>query len=527
MSAPTVQPSLNAQTNPVVEAIGVSKHFGSTQALLNVDIALQPGRCLGLVGRNGAGKSSLVSILSGLVAADAGEVRFDGEPAPPLADISSWRNRISTVFQHSMVVPQLTVAENVFLHGQPRHHGVVDWRAMRAQTRRVLREWDFDVDPNAECVTLTVEQRQIVEIAGALARGTRILLLDEPTAALEREGVRRLFERVRALAAGGVAVLYISHHLEEVFEICDDVVVLRDGEVVLTSPTPTLTRDQLVSAMVGKVAVAALTPARAASPASTRPRQTHSEERLVVRDIVARSGRGSLHGTSLVVRAGERVGLTGLLGAGVATLGRVIVGAHGYQSGTIHFDGRPLPPGRPDASLAAGIGYIPEDRRLEGFVGLLGISENMTMSIATRLAGRLGILTPSRRTQAARPLAEQLSLVSRGLEQPVDELSGGNQQKVTVARALASEPKLIVAITPTRGVDVAAKELLLGALADGTRALGASLLLASDEFDDLQICDRVIVLVRGQVFTEFTEPPYDNEELIAATEGLVAVERNW
>jgi simple sugar transport system ATP-binding protein len=525
MTAPTAHPSLSAETHPVVEALGVSKSFGSTQALRNVEIALQSGRCLGLVGRNGAGKSTLVSILSGLLAADAGEVRFDGEPAPPLAEIGSWRERISTVFQHSTVVPQLTVAENIFLHRQPRHRGVVDWRAMRAQTRQVLRDWDFNVDPDAECATLTVEQRQIVEIAGALARGTRILLLDEPTAALEREGVRRLFERVHTLVAGGVAVLYISHHLEEVFEICHDVVVFRDGEVVLTAPTPSLTRDQLVSAMVGDVA-AAVSAARPATPASLSPEQTRSEERLVVTDIVAESGRGSLLGASLVVHAGERVGLTGLLGAGVATLGRVIVGAHGYQSGTIQFDGRPLPPGRPDAALAAGIGYIPEDRRLEGFVGGLSISENMTMSIARRLAGPLGILTPAKRMLAARPLAEELSLVSRGLEQPVDELSGGNQQKVTVARALASKPKLIVAITPTRGIDVAAKELLLAALAEITRATGASLLLASDEFDDLQICDRVIVLVRGQVFTEFTEPPYDDEELIAATEGLVTVGRN-
>jgi simple sugar transport system ATP-binding protein len=509
---------------PVIEAIGVGKHFGSTQALLNVDTALRSGRCLGLLGRNGAGKSTLVSILCGLLAADSGEVRFDGEPAPPVADIGAWRSRIATVFQHSMVVPQLTVAENIFLGDRPSHRGIVDWRAMRATTRRVLREWDFNVDPDVECVTLTVEQRQIVEIAGALARGTRILLLDEPTAALERDGARRLFERVRALVAGGVAVLYISHHLEEVFEICHDVVVLRDGQVVLTAPTPTLTQDQLVSAMVGDVAL----PMRAtpASPASRPPRQQLSEERLVVSDIVAKSTRGSLRGASLVVRAGERVGLTGLLGAGVATLGRVIVGAHGYQAGTIRFDARPLPPGRPDAALAAGIGYIPEDRWLEGFVGLLGISENMTMSIARRLAGRLGILTPSARMLAARPLAEQLSVVSRGLGQPVAELSGGNQQKVTVARALASKPKLIVAITPTRGVDVASKDLLLAALADITSATGASLLLASDEFGDLQICDRVIVLVRGRVFTEFTQPPYDDEELIAATEGLVPAGRN-
>jgi simple sugar transport system ATP-binding protein len=511
---------------PVVEAVGVSKRFASTQALLNVDTTLHAGRCLGLVGRNGAGKSTLVTILCGLAAPDTGEVRFDGEPAPPLADIGAWRQRISTVFQHSMVVPQLTVAENIFLGERPQTHGRVDWRSMRARTRRVLREWDFDVDPDVECGMLTVEQRQIVEIAGALVRGTRILLLDEPTAALERDGVRRLFDRVRALVSSGVAVLYISHHLEEVFEICQDVVVLRDGQVVLTAPTTTLNQDELVGAMVGDVGPAP-SAADAAAPATRRRREARSEieERLVVSDIVAHSTRGSLHGASLVVRAGERVGITGLLGAGVATLGRVIVGGHDYQSGSVVFEGEALQPGRPDEALAAGIGYIPEDRWLEGFVGILGIAENMTMSIAGRLASRIGVLSPARRTAAALPLAKELSLVSRGLGQPVEELSGGNQQKVAVARALASEPRLIVAITPTRGVDVASKKLLLAALADITRATGASLLLASDEFDDLQICDRVIVLVRGQVFTEFTEPPYDDEELIAATEGLVAVGR--
>ena len=249
--------------HPVVEAIGISKRFASTQALLGVDTALRAGRCLGLVGRNGAGKSTLVSILSGLRSPDSGEVRFDGEPAPPIADIGTWRQRISTVFQHSMTIAQLTVAENIFLGEQPGSHGFVNWRDMRSQARRVLREWDFNVDPGMECGLLTVEQRQIVEIAGALVRGTRILLLDEPTAALERDGVRRLFDRVRALVASGVAVLYISHHLEEVFEICQDVVVLRDGEVVLTAPTPTLTQEQLVGAMVGDIEAPAI---------ATRPR---------------------------------------------------------------------------------------------------------------------------------------------------------------------------------------------------------------------------------------------------------------
>jgi simple sugar transport system ATP-binding protein len=510
---------MSAEVQPAVEAIGVSKQFGSTRALRGVDIAIQPGRCLGLVGRNGAGKSTLVSILSGLLAPDSGEVRFDGGLAPALTNTGAWRSRISTVFQHSMVVPHLTVAENIFLGRQPHHRGVVDWRAMRSETRRVLREWDFDIDPDEPCSALTVEQRQIVEITRALARGTRTLLLDEPTAALERDGVRRLFDRVRALVEGGVAVLYISHHLEEVFEICQDVAVIRDGELVLTASTTTLSHDQLVTAMVG-VAAAPAPRGHAAATGSLQQHKHGSPERLTVENVFATSTRGSLAGASFTVAAGERVGLTGLLGAGVATLGRVIAGAHTYQSGRILLDGKALMPGRQDAALAAGIGYIPEDRRAEGFIGVLGISENVTMSIAPRLSSALGILSPRRRMRATRPLADQLSIISRDLGQPVEELSGGNQQKVTVARALASEPVLIVAITPTRGVDVASKELLLEALAEVTRSTGASLLLATDEFGDLGICDRVVVLVRGQVFAEFSEPPFDSEQLIAATEGL-------
>ncbi len=531
-------------TQPVVEAAGISKRFGSTQALRDVDLALAPGRCLGLVGRNGAGKSTLVSVLSGIYAADSGRVSFSGEPAPALADVGGWRRRIATVHQHSMVVPALTVAENVFLGRQPGQGGLVDWRQMQDQARALMREWGFPIDVRLPCARLTVEQRQIVEIARAIASGTRCLLLDEPTAALERDATARLFDRVRQLTASGVAVLYISHHLEEVFEICQDVAVIRDGEMVLTAATAAVTKEQLVAAMVGPAAVAGpsaagppaagvsaaslatassrLTSSLATSAQGTSSSVSGTTARLTVDHVSAVSLRGSLRDISLEIAPGERVGVTGLLSGGVATLARVVAGAQAYESGRVLVNGRPLTPGRPDLALLAGVGYIPEDRQAEGFVPLLGVAENATMTIVDRLAGRIGWLRPQARARAAGPLTRRLSVVSAGLAQPVGELSGGNQQKVTVARALVRQPRLIVALTPTRGVDVAAKTLLLDELAEVTSESGASLLLATDELSDLVICDRVIVLVRGERFAEFTEPPFDREALIAATEGLTA-----
>ena len=544
---------------PAAEAAGIYKQFGSTQALRGVDLTLWPGHCLGLVGRNGAGKSTLVSILSGIYPADSGAVRFDGQPAPAPGDTGAWRHRIAAVFQHSMVVPELTVAENVFLGRQPLRAGRVDWRGMRAQAAQVMAEWGFAIDVRLPCADLTVEQRQIVEIARALAGGTRCLLLDEPTAALERGAIERLFARVRQLAASGVAVLYISHHLEEVFEICQDVAVLRDGELVLTSPVPQLTKDDLVSAMTGagpriepyagtrndtgtgdgtgKSALIGAGPGTRADAGARYGTGTRTETGngktasqkaaaepapcLVVDNVSAELPSGRVSSVSLDVRPGERVGVTGLLSGGVSSLARIAAGAAPYTAGRVLVDGQRLVPGRRDLAVRLGVGYIPEDRQRDGFVAPLGVAENVTMTITDWLASMLGFIRPRARAAAAAPFARGLSIISAGLGQPVAELSGGNQQKVTVGRALAREPRLIVAITPTRGVDVASKALLLAELAAVTERTGAGLLLATDELDDLVICDRVIVLLRGERFTEFAEPPFDREALIAASEGIL------
>ena len=516
---------------PLVEMTGVEKRFGTTRALRGVDLSLSAGECLGLVGRNGAGKSTLVSILSGLAEPDAGQVRFAGEPAPRVGDIARWREWIATVFQHSMIAGDLSVAENVFLGDMAR---VLSWRELRARTREIMSDWGFDIPAEARCRELSVEQLQIVEIARALARGAKCVLLDEPTAALEREAVRRLFERVRQLTAGGVAVLYISHHLEEVFEICQRVEVLRDGERVLTAPLAELTRDDLIAAMVGSAHVRAAASSGLAGPADQpRPAEqtgapdplrqpAHPDDAavLTVENLTSDSAKGRLAGVSLQVRKGEIVGVTGLLSAGVATIGRTIAGAESRRGGEVRLRGVLVPSGRRDIAQHAGIGYIPEDRRTEGFVPHLGVAENTTMTIMDKLADRLGLMRPGRRASAAAPITSRLSLVSSGPSQPVEELSGGNQQKITVARTLAHEPTLIVAITPTRGVDVASKALLLDSLADVAKSGGAGVLLCSDELSDLVICDRVVVLVRGQVFAEFTDPPFERDELIVATEGL-------
>ncbi|HEV3170511.1 MAG TPA: sugar ABC transporter ATP-binding protein [Actinocrinis sp.] len=520
------------EVGAAVEAIGIHKSFGPTRALRGVGLALEPGRCLGLVGRNGAGKSTMVSVLSGLVQPDAGEVRFAGRPAPPAGAVHAWRERIATVHQHSMVVPDLTVAENIFLGRLPQRRGPlgwrsVSWRTVNADARRTLDDWGLEIDPGAPCRGLTVEQRQLVEIARAVASGTRCLLLDEPTAALEHDAVARLFSRVKQLVASGVAVLYISHHLEEVFDICDDVAVLRDGALVLSAPTRELTRDQLIGAMVGPVPTREIDATVSRLDLSGAGDVRDAERLLEVRELTATSPRGAVRGVSLHVAAGEQVGVVGLVSSGVITLGRVVAGADRADGGTVLLAGRPLPNGRRDSALRAGVGYIPEDRRAEGFVGPLSIAENTTMTVTDRIArqGR-GVLTPRALERAAAPLTTALGVAAASLRQPVDELSGGNQQKVTVARALARDPKLVVAITPTRGVDVASKELLLGALRAAAER-GAGVLLATDDLDDIEHCDRVVVLVRGAVAAEYRRaqapaPPFDRETLIAAIEGLGA-----
>lgn len=504
-----------------VEAVGLDMSFGSTKALSDASLHVRAGECLGLVGRNGAGKSTIVSILTGLRTPDRGEVFFQGRPAPTAGHPAAWREHVSCVYQHSMLVPTLTVAENVFLNRPRTRAGrFLDWRRMRDEAHQLMTDWGFDVDVSAKASEISVEQRQVVEIARALSARSPCLILDEPTAALERGAVERLFGRIRPLLATGVGIVYISHHLEEVYELCDRVTVLRDGQHVVTSQTRELGQDDLVAAMVGEVHAPAVSgaPGAGVGHPSAEPVVPTGEVVLEVDRLSAETGRGRVEEMSLSVGAGECVGLMGLRGSGSTVLADAIAGLVYPTAGAIRVDGELLRPGRPDVALARGVGYVPEDRHDRGFVPLLGVGENITMSVTDRLS-RAGVLSPARRQAAARVLSERLDVVSSGPAQPVGELSGGNQQKTVVGRALARDPKVIVAVGPTQGVDVASKESLMGSL-DSARRGGAAVLLVSDDLDDLEHATRIIVMVRGHFFTEFKAAPWDRQQLIAASEGL-------
>jgi simple sugar transport system ATP-binding protein len=470
----------------------VSKRYGSTVALDDAGLAVAAGSTHALVGRNGAGKSTLVSLLTGLQAADAGEVRFAGAPAPPLSDRGAWRERVACVYQRSTIIPSLTVAENLFLNRQGRF---ISWRALRERAWDTLEAWSVDVDPQTLASDLTVEQRQLVEIARALSFGARFVILDEPTAQLDGAAIARLFDRIRALQAQGVTFLFISHHLQEVYEICDVVTVFRDARHILTAPVAGLNKDELVDAMTGEAT-------KLGAPPTARD----------TGDIVLRYADETI---SFSVRAGEIVGLAGSAGSGKLAVAESIAGLQ--RRGTVEVCGRTPKPGSVPAALAAGVGLVPQDRHREGVVPLLSVAENITMTVPDRL-GPAGLMDPRRRERAARALVDELNVKTSGLDAPVNDLSGGNQQKVVFGRALASDPRVLVLIAPTAGVDVRSKETLLEAV-DRAAARGTGVLVVSDELDDLRGCDRVLVLFGGAIVREFDSGFSDND-LVSAMEGI-------
>ncbi|MEV7320148.1 sugar ABC transporter ATP-binding protein [Streptomyces sp. NPDC093970] len=492
-------------STPLVEARDIVKRYGPTVALADGRLTVLPGESHALVGRNGAGKSTLVTVLTGLQAPDEGTVRFDGEPAPPLTDRDAWRSKVACVYQKPTVVPELTVAENLFINRQPLHRGLIGWRRLRREAAELLDTWDVRVDPEARTADLKVEDRQMVEIARALSFGARFIVLDEPTAQLDNREIERLFSRMRALQDSGVTFLFISHHLQEVYEVCQTVTVLRDARWITTAPVAELPRRALVEAMAGE----------------SIAEQDHGRDAVADGAPVVLDARGltspSYRDIDLTVRRGEVVGIAGSSGSGKIELAESFAGLYTPTGGSARLDGESLPFGDVRAALQAGVGCVPRDRHGQGLVFGMSIGDNATMSVLDRL-GRFGFVARDRRRRFAEELIERLDIHAEGPEQPVSDLSGGNAQKVVMARALASDPRLLVLINPTAGVDVKSKQSLLARM-DNAREDGTAVLVVSDELDDLRRCDRVLVLFHGRVVAEHPAGWRDHE-LIASIEGV-------
>ncbi|MER6245793.1 sugar ABC transporter ATP-binding protein [Streptomyces griseorubiginosus] len=492
---------------PVVEAAGIVKRFGPTVALNGARITIRPGETHALVGRNGAGKSTLVSVLTGLHAPDEGTVTFGGEPAPRLSERDAWRQRVACVYQKSTIIPTLTVAENLFLNRH--HHGrgrLISWPGVRRRAQELLTTWSVDVDPQAPAGDLSVEQRQFVEIARALSFGARFIILDEPTAQLDAAAINRLFDRIRDLQRQGVTFLFISHHLQEVYEICDMVTVFRDARHIVTAPVAELPRTELVAAMTGDAAAD-----RLEERASTL--DTKATAALAVTGLNSEA----YEDVTFRIGAGEIVGLAGAAGSGRTEVAETVVGLRAADGGGVEIAGRRPRPGSVPAALAAGAGFVPQDRHHQGFVPDMSIADNATLSVPKRL-GKNGFLNRGRRDRLAEGMIEHLAIKTPGPDLPVSALSGGNQQKVVMARALADDPRLLVLINPTAGVDVRSKEFLLGKVEE-TAQTGTGVLIASDELDDLRMCDRVLVMFQGRVTTEIARGWHDHD-LVAAMEGV-------
>lgn len=485
----------------------IRKVFPGVVALDNVDFDVRGGEVHALLGENGAGKSTLIKIIAGVYRRDGGEMNVAGDPVDFRSPADALERRIKVVYQELDLVDELSVAENVFLGGYPRTpRGFVDFGALKERTRALLAELGQDIDPDLPVGELRVAEQQLVEIARALSRQARLIVMDEPTSALSPGEVDTLFAVIEQLKARGVAIIYVSHKLDEIYRIADRVTVFRDGKRVVTEDVANTTPRQLVTWMVGRD----LQDLFPKSP-------SHIGRPLLEVDRVSGSG---LQDVTFTVRAGEIVGVFGLMGAGINTLGRVIFGAGPRDSGLVSLDGSTIRPNTPRDAIANGMGLLTESRKEDGLILPLSVRNNMTLAALARFAD-LTWIKGRAETRAAAEYVTILGIKTPSLRQPVRYLSGGNQQKVLMARWLLRQDslKVLVLAEPTRGIDVGSKSEIYR-LIDGMAGRGMGILFMSTEIPEiLGIADRVLVMHEGRITAEFPRAEATQERLVAAAAG--------
>ncbi|HYJ67460.1 MAG TPA: sugar ABC transporter ATP-binding protein [Nocardioidaceae bacterium] len=496
----------DSNTTPILALHDVHKAFGAIRALRGVDLELFAGEAHGLVGENGAGKSTLVKSLAGADRPDEGVVLLDGEPVELAGPAAARDAGIAVIYQEPTLFPDLSVAENIFMGRQPlKRLRRIDTREMHRRCAALFARLGVSLDPQRPARGLSIADQQLVEIAKALSFDARVLIMDEPTAALSGAEVDRLFTVVRGLCESGAAVLFVSHRLDEVFALCQRITVLRDGAWVSTDATSDVSPDDLIRRMVGRE-VSTLYPKQPTQPGDP------------VLDVRGLSRTGVFDDVSFSVRRGEIVALAGLVGAGRSEVVRAVFGVDRYDAGSVLVDGKRLPPGRPAAAMRAGLALVPEDRRQQGLVMELSVERNTNLTRRWDLS-RLGLLNRRRERSSAQEWTSRLRVKSAGVTAAVSTLSGGNQQKVVLAKWLATRPQVLIVDEPTRGIDVGTKaevHRLLSELAGE----GVAVLMVSSELPEvLGMADRVLVMHEGRLTRELDADATDDEAVMYAATG--------
>jgi len=493
---------------PLVELQGITKRFGPVEVLTEVDLRLHAGRVHSLAGENGAGKSTLVKILGGIHQPDGGRILIEGTEVAIRGAADAQRHGIAVIHQHPTVFPDLSVAENVFIGRQPVRRGRIGWAAMRSEAHELLSRLGMEIDVRLPVKMLGIAERQTIEIVRALSLDARVLVMDEPTSAISSSEVDRLFEIVLRLKQQGVAVLFISHFIDEILRMGDDVTILRSGRRVVTCPAAELTPEQTVRHMVGSD-LAAFFPKEAAVIGAPV---------LSVRGL---SGAGFVEDVSFELRAGEILGLFGLVGAGRSEVAEMLFGIARPTGGEIRVDGRTVRPRSPQDALQLGISLLPEDRHSQGLVLEFPIRANATLPILRRLANRLGVVDRRGEAKVAGDFSRRMRVVATGIEQLTNTLSGGNQQKVLLAKWLIPAPRVLILDQPTRGIDVGAKAEIHRIVSHLATEGIAIILIGDDAAEVSAMADRIIVFRGGRVVAEFASDAFDQEAMLLAAAHVV------
>jgi rhamnose transport system ATP-binding protein len=494
-----------ARSSPVLELSGIYKRFDATQALADVSLMLYPGEIHALVGENGAGKSTLIKVMTGIHSPDAGTILLDGEKVTMRNSAEAQRNGIAAIYQEPAIFPDLNVAENIFIGHRDRAF-FVRWRDLYHQAEGILARLDVRLDVGRPARGLAVAEQQAVEIAKAISLDVRVLVMDEPTAALSAHEVSRLFDQVRRLAQSGVAVLFISHRIDEVFAVADRLTVLRDGRLISTRPKAEATPEQTVKDMVGR------------DLSEFFARSDHSVEDVVL-TVEDMAKEAVFSGVNFELRSGEILGLAGLVGAGRTDVALALFGIAAPDSGVVKLNGRPISIQSPQHAMRNGIAYLSEDRRRLGLSLPQSIAANITLSTLRRYTSRLGLLNTRAERKVADRFRDRLRIRTSSVDTPVEQLSGGNQQKTMLAKWLNSEPTVLILDEPTRGIDVGAKAEVHQIIESLAKSGIAIVLISSDLPEVIAMSDRVLVMREGHQVGIFAGSEATEERIVAAAVG--------